>query len=130
MNTIVVLFLDEIKILFLPKSADIYVEAIMVYCLITFLLEFVLSCIVNEYYAFSFFFYLDFISICFLITDISLLLFLYRLNEKDLFAFPHTATSFSDIAHVSKAAKIGSRVGRIMKLLKIVKIMQIARLYK
>lgn len=59
----VVMIGNDIRLICLPKEADIYVDLIYLITFIVFMLEFILSCIVKENYVFSLFFWLDFVAV-------------------------------------------------------------------
>ena|ERR1700733_14753366 len=89
LNTLITLFLDEIRHIFFPKEVDIYIEGIFIFCLVSFFLEFVLSWIAVEGYSFSFFFWLDFIAILYLVIEIYVFLSTSREYEDSAFHLPH-----------------------------------------
>ena len=122
------LFSDDLRLIFLPYAADPYIDSILFQCFIAFCTELTLSCIASPDYVFSFFFWLDLISVITLITDIYFMV--YLIFESDTVNLPNPATSFADIVNVGKASRVGARAGRIIRLLRIIKLMRVAKLYR
>ena len=70
--TIWVLFGDDIKNLTTTIDSDSAFSVVTIVIMSLFLIEFILSCIFIDDYIFSFFFWLDFISVISMIIDVSL----------------------------------------------------------
>ena len=68
--TLLVLYADDIRIVFLEKNQDIYVDIVLVICVVIFLLEGVFSTVALNDYLWSFFFWLDLISLLSMPLDI------------------------------------------------------------
>lgn len=68
--TIYALFFDDLRVMFIPMSADDVFYVITAVCLILFLIEIFVSCIGKPGYFNSFFFWLDIVSTLSLIFDI------------------------------------------------------------
>lgn len=69
-NIITALFLENLKIVILPKSWDHSIDVVMLAVFIFFLLEIILHIIFIQNYRFSFFFYADILAVCGLIPEI------------------------------------------------------------
>ena len=72
--TLVALFGDDTRLAFLDKSADIFVDSVLLTCFVAFLVELVLQCIAKPGYNLSFFFWLDLIALLSLVPDIYFLI--------------------------------------------------------
>ena len=70
--TIFALFADDFRVISLPKNADSFFDALIIFCIFLFIFEIVLSTIVKANYKFSFFFWLDLISTLTLIFDLQI----------------------------------------------------------
>jgi hypothetical protein len=71
-NIVTALFLENLKIVILPKSWDHSIDVIMLAVFVFFLLEIILHIIFIKNYRFSFFFYADLLAVCGLIPEIHL----------------------------------------------------------
>ena len=69
--TFYVLYVDDFRILVLPKSLDDVFMALNVFSLFVFLLEIILSSLAIKGYFFKFYFWLDLIAALSLISDIT-----------------------------------------------------------
>ena len=69
-NTVLVLIIDDIRLIALPQEADIYIDSIIFFCFMTFITEFIISVFAKEGYNFSFFFWMDAISMMSMASDI------------------------------------------------------------
>ena len=67
--TVYALFGDDLRILIMPKSVDIYFNMLIIFCILSFFTEIFLSIFTKEEYLFSFFFWLDVLSTLTLILD-------------------------------------------------------------
>jgi hypothetical protein len=127
-NTLIVLIFDDIRLAFLPKNGDYYVDGIIFFCFLTFMLEFILSCLAKKTYPLSFFFWMDCISLISMFSDIySMVEIVLGNSELNL---PIHTTHFTHVAHAGRASKVGARAGRLIKLLKIIRIMRVAKFYR
>ena len=69
--TLYALFGEDLRILLLPKSVDIYFNSLTLICMILFIIEIIFSIFINKEYLFSFFFWLDLLSTLTLVLDLS-----------------------------------------------------------
>ena len=76
--TIYALFFDDIRVIFLPPSADLTCDWISVVCIVLYLAELILASISIEGYFLSFFFWLDFVAALSMFPDIGFLLKAYE----------------------------------------------------
>jgi len=74
----IILFLDDLKTIFSPKNYDIIFNILEISIWIFFWIEFLLFSIFIKSYLFSFFFFLDIITISSLIPEID---FIYHAND-------------------------------------------------
>ena len=61
--TIYALFFDDIRIIFLPKSADFTCDIVTLVCIVLYFAELILGSVAIEGYFLSFFFWLDLLMI-------------------------------------------------------------------
>ena len=116
--TIYALFFDDIRILFLPPSADLTCDWVTLICIILFTIELILGCIAIEGYFFSFFFWLDLVAAVSMIPDVGFLVSAYEgSNQSD---------NASDLAKTSRA----SRVTRIIRIIRLIRLIRIVKIYK
>lgn len=125
LNTLIVLIGDDVRLISLPYTADKYVDGLIFYCFITFLIELILCCIAKQGYRFSFFFWLDIISLGSMVSDIYFVV--YLVVQKNV--GPVIPTHFTHVAHAGRATKIGTKAGRMLKLMRIIKIVRVAKFY-
>lgn len=72
--TFYALFMDDIRFLWLPKSADLTIDIFTIICMTLYVIELVLGIIAVDKYFLSFYFWVDTISLLSMIPDISFLL--------------------------------------------------------
>ena len=71
--TIFALFGDDFRLWFTQKSADIYIDLFLLFCLFCFSLEILInSCVVDDF-KYSFFFWLDIIATLSIMVDITII---------------------------------------------------------
>ncbi|EGR28579.1 hypothetical protein IMG5_172520 [Ichthyophthirius multifiliis] len=116
--TLYALFGDDIRILAFGPNADIGFDIITLIGLIFFFIEFFFSVFAKQGYKFSFFFWLDLISIVSLILDIQLI---------NIFLFSLQTTNAASLARAGRASRVGSRAGRVVRLVRLIRIV---KLYK
>ena len=121
--TLIALYLDDIRLAFTPKAADTYIDSILLFCFIAFLIELVFTSICKSGYLFSFFFWLDLAALLSILFDIYYLLDAISVT----FQLPTDAT---DVARAGRAGRAGTRVGRLMKIVRVIRVFRVAKLYK
>ncbi|CAI2369639.1 unnamed protein product [Moneuplotes crassus] len=121
--TFVALYLDDIRIGFIPKSGDPYIDTIMLFCFLAFLFELIYSCFTQKDYLFRFLFWLDLFALMSLIFDVYYLLDALEVT----FQLPTDAT---DVARAGRAGRAGTRVGRLLKIVRMIRVFRVAKLYK
>jgi len=124
--TILVLFGDDLRIIFLPKSYDTLVDSILLGCFIAFLLELILSWIGKEEYPWSFFFWLDVVSLISMIFDVYFVVD-FLLGENSFLNIPTDATN---VARAGRASRVGTKAGRLIKLMRLIRLIRVAKFYK
>lgn len=121
--TFIALYMDDIRVGFIPKSGDLYVDTVMLTCFISFLFELIYSSIMQKDYLFSFFFWLDLAALLSILFDIY-----YLLNAISVtFQLPSDATG---VARAGRAGRAGTRVGRLLKIVRMIRVFRVAKLYK
>ena len=120
--TLYVLFISDIQASFLTIDVDDIINISQVICFSLFTLEIILSCICQENYILSFFFWLDIISTISLLEDIS---FIFNPLINSL-----SSTSSANTTHnIFKASSTG-RITRILRIVRIIRLIRIVKLYK
>lgn len=122
--TVYCLFMDEIRILACPKSADAGLQTALFVTFLMFIVELLVLCWVQPNYFPNTFFWMDLIALLSIIIDIPWMsgFVLEWLGEDNMQAL--------SITRASRAARIGSRAGRLHRLLRISRIWQTVRLLK
>jgi ribosomal protein L31E len=128
------LFIEDFKVLFLLKEADIYVDFYMLVAAGFFFCEMILSCIFVRNYMFSFFFFVDILSTVSLSPYLSIL---YEDHEHPQeFTYESTGsilTTFYRNTHITKASKAslaGTKLSRIYSIFKVLRVFSLGRIYK
>ena len=124
--TFTTLFGDDVRVVFFPKSLDYYIDGILMVCFIAFTVELVCSCLAKENYPWSFFFWLDIISLISMITDVYFLVEIF-FGESSFIAIPTDATN---VARAGKASRVGTKAGRLIKLMRLIRLIRVAKFYK
>lgn len=89
--TILALFANDIRLVWIPKKFDIYVDALILFIFVTFMFELIISCLAKHNYICSFFFILDFIAISSLFLDIYFILELVFVEKSSYVHIPEQA---------------------------------------
>ncbi|CAI2366775.1 unnamed protein product [Moneuplotes crassus] len=121
--TFVALYLDDTRIGFTKKSADVYIDTIMLFCFFAFSIELVFTSLTKQDYVFSFFFWLDLVALFSILFDIYYLLDALEVT----FRLPTDATN---VARAGRAGRAGTRVGRLLKIVRMIRVFRVAKLYK
>ena len=117
--TFYALFADDVRILAMPKSADIVFDVLTIFAMTLYLIELVLATIAVEGYFLSFYFWVDLVSLVSMLTDIS---FLLREIEGGLGG----AGDGADIAKTGRASK----VIKIIRIIRLIRLLRVMKLYK
>ena len=67
--TIYALFIDDVRVIVFPISNDVYVFASIIFIMVVYIVDIVISSIAKTEYLFSFFFWMDIICFISLIPD-------------------------------------------------------------
>ena len=133
--TIYALLGDDLKLIYAPKSSDIYFTNCTIACLFFFSLEVILSSFGIDMYLNSFFFWLDLVSTISLVTDIPPIMDAItggggsaetEEGETDV----SQQTEAAALARASRGAKLGSKAGRLTRVIRIIRLVRIVKLYK
>mmetsp|Transcript_156891 Transcript_156891/g.273078 ORF Transcript_156891/g.273078 Transcript_156891/m.273078 type:complete len:942 (+) Transcript_156891:140-2965(+) len=131
--TIYALFGDDIRLLLTSKPADEIFDCITIASMIVFGIE-ILVCSVGKYgYFLGFFFFLDLLSTCTLLLDITSIaedLFgdtVSRDNDDDEQKGSAGADDSAEAARAARMSRAGTKAGRVVRLIRL---MRLIRLYK
>ena len=117
--TFYALFFDDIRILTLPMEADLTADIITVLCIFLYTIELFLATIAVEGYFFSFYFWVDLISLISMLPDVT---FIVNAIEGGFAA----ADGASDIAKTGRATK----VVKVIRIIRIIRLLRIVKIYK
>ena len=117
--TLYALFADDFKILLLPKSADITMDVLTLIAMTLYLVELVLAVICIEGYLFSFYFWVDLLSLISMIPDVSIFM-------EGIEGGIGGADSGSDLVKTGRASK----VIKIIRIIRLVRLLRVMKLYK
>lgn len=126
MITLMVLYLDDIRIIFLDKNQDRVCDFILLLCMLVFIVELVVSSYSLPGYLWSFFFWLDLISVMSMPMDIYFFVEWFS-GESDNLIFQ--TDDASNVARVGRASRVGTRAGRYIKLVKLIKIVKVGKFF-
>lgn len=115
------------RIIFFTKDQDIIVDIILVFCVFIFLIEGVISSYALPDYLWSFFFWLDLISLLSMPIDIYFVMEFISGDSESLILQTDDA---SNVARVGRASKVGTKAGRYIKLVKLIRIVKVAKFFK
>lgn len=113
------LFFDDMRILFLPPSADSTCDIITCICIVLYFAELLLASIAIEGYFLSFFFWLDLLAALSMFPDVTFLV-------SEIQAGGGSSDSYSDLAKTSRASK----VTRVIRIIRLIRLIRIVKLYK
>lgn len=114
--TLWVLICDDVRILTTQRTADNYFEAILIFCLVIFSMEILLTCVGKDDYFMGFFFILDVVSTGSLVLDLPSV-------QESMASEEQNISSQSE----GKTARIGAKAARVVR---IVRLVRIVKLYK
>ena len=126
--TLFVLFGDDVRLLVLPPSADVYVGIVTTVCFFMFTFELAATCYIRKDYKFSFFFWLDVIALVSLLPDIPIFYdYLLLLLQEESSSANGEGLS---VTRASKASRAGARAARIVRILRVVRLLRILKVYE
>ena len=117
--TFYALFFDDLRILFLPMEADMTCDIITVACIFLYTVELILGSVAVEGYFFSFYFWVDAVSLISMLPDVT---FIVNAIEGGFSA----ADGASDIAKTGRATK----VVKVIRIIRIIRLLRIVKIYK
>jgi len=89
--------------------------------------EFVVQIICLPDYPWSFFFWLDVLSLISMPSDIYFFMQFLSGDQEDIVSQTDEATN---VARLGRSSKIGTKAGRYIKLVKLIKIVRVAKFFK
>jgi hypothetical protein len=128
------LFLDDLRILLLPKEIDRPIDLFIFASALLFCCEILLSCLFVENYLFSFFNFVDILSTASLIPYVSSVS-----PDTDIqqFTFDQHSNSIlsvflnnTHITKTSKASLMGTKLSRLYSILRVLRVFSLGRIYK
>lgn len=117
--TFYALFADDIRILLMPMESDPIFDICTIIAILLYLSELILAVMVMDGYAFSFYFWVDVVSLISMLPDIS---FIVRGIEGGLGG----AGEGADIAKTGRASK----VIKIIRIIRLIRLLRVVKLYK
>jgi len=117
--TFYALFMDDIRFLWLPKSADLTIDVFTIICMSLYVIELILGIIAVEKYFLSFYFWVDLISLLSMIPDISFLL-------DEIEGGIGGAGDGADVAKTGRA----TRVIKIIRIIRLIRLLRVMKIYK
>ena len=121
MVTIYALFFDDIRILFLPPSADFTCDLVTLACIVLYITELILGSVAIEGYFLSFFFWLDLLAALSMIPDVSFILTAITGGSGG-----GGGNTYQELAKTSRASK----VTRVIRIIRLIRLIRIVKLYK
>ena len=120
--TFYVLFMEDVRSLCMPISADLTMDSLYIIAMSLYLFELIAGSIVIENYFLRFFFWVDLISLLSMLPDISFLL--TAIDEAD-----------SDVVGADKSAAFAKntatiRVIRIIRIIRLIRLFRLVAAYK
>ena len=117
--TFYALFMDDIRFLWLPKSADLTIDIFTIVCMTLYVIELILGIIAVDKYFLSFYFWVDLISLLSMIPDISFLL-------EQIEGGIGGAGDGADVAKTGRA----TRVIKIIRIIRLIRLLRVMKIYK
>jgi len=120
--TIYILFSDDIKLLTVQKDSDYIFSIICIIVIFLYSFEFTISCIIVDKYNWSFYFWLDFLSILAMFLDVDWVYdgLIYGVSGQEAGVSKKSqngnAKTLGNIFRAGRAAKIGSRAIRVLRI--------------
>jgi hypothetical protein len=129
--TIYILFSDDIKLITTSRETDYIFSIICILIIFLYSFEFTVQCLVVEKYNWSFYFWLDLLSILAMFLDVDWIYdgLIYGISGQDgtKRSQNKNAKTLGSIFRAGRAAKIGSRAIRVLR---IVRLLRLNKLYK
>lgn len=121
--TLYALYADDLRILFATPSSDQYFCNASFAVIVLFTAEFVIFSAGKKKFVYSFFFWLDMVSICSLALDVDWL----WTPLMAAFAFSDNLDSSKgyNVVRAGRASRIGTRAGRMMRFVRIVRLIRL-----
>ena len=117
--TFYALFADDLRILFLPKSADMAMDILTLIAMSLYLVELILGVLVIDKYFLSFYFWVDLVSLLSMLPDVT---FIIEGIEGGL-------GGVSEGAELTKTGR-ASKVIKIIRIIRLVRLLRVMKLYK
>ena len=128
--TIYALFGDDLRLCAFPAAADPVFQVFNVIVFLMFSSEFFMFIVAKRAYAGKFFFWLDFVALITMLTDIEFIWNpIYTAFGGDS-ADISNDFSAADVAKAGRSAKAGARAGRVVRVIRIIRLMRVVKLYK
>ena len=121
------LFANDIKFIWLPKKVDIYFDIVNIIIFAIYILQILISCICENFYLNSIFFWIDCIGICGILFEIQIInipMLGYDDNYQKNKNIPYYSEKFNEILLIL------TRIARTSKLLDHIKILKKIKLRK
>lgn len=120
--TLYVLFVDDFRVLVLPKKIDDIFMSLNCISLALFIVEIVLNSVSIKGYFLQFYFWLDLIATISLVSDITWIWYpIVGINDNMEKAFDETG-KFNANLLITNSSSAASRVSRIMKIIRLVRL--------
>jgi len=117
--TFYALFADDLKLLLLPKEADLTMDVITLLFMSLYFLELIMGVVAVPKYFLSFYFWVDLISTLSMLADVTFIL-------NPMTEALGGETSGADIAKTGRA----SRVIKIIRIIRLIRLLRVLKLYK
>eukprot|EP00210_Caulerpa_lentillifera_P001909 g1836.t1 len=125
--TILVLFIDDVRIAILPPEADDTVLVITYISLISFSIELMLNSAAKPKYFLGFYFWLDLVSTLSLLGDIPEFVELVTGESQNE---PGSVGDSTTLARAGRTSRAGTRAGRIARVIRLVRLIRLMKLYR
>jgi hypothetical protein len=122
--TVIVLFGDDARVALFTNEVDNYVDTILLFCWLVFIVELVLSCLFKDGYWFSFFFWMDIVSIITLPSDI------YYLTNSVIGTGVNFSSYGTNVARAGRASRVGTKVARLIRVIRLIRLIRVAKFVK
>lgn len=117
--TFYALFFDDIRILLMPKSADLTMDILTILAMTLYLIELVLAILCIDNYFLSFYFWVDLVSLLSMLPDISMLV-------ESVEGGIGGAGDGADLAKTGRASK----VVKIIRIIRLIRLLRVLKIYK
>mmetsp|Transcript_25175 Transcript_25175/g.72546 ORF Transcript_25175/g.72546 Transcript_25175/m.72546 type:complete len:938 (+) Transcript_25175:134-2947(+) len=113
---------DDLRLLLTHRTADPAFDAMVIFCIVFFSFEAVVSCFGKDDYFMSFFFALDLVSLVTLVLDLTVVA--EAMFDSD------GGDGGTNQARSSKTARAGARVGRVVRVLRLIRIVKLFKAFQ